>query len=952
MNKSIRKTLLALLLILLLAANVSFAENSQEFKLIGLSEDYKEWSKLSEEEKSNTKMPKTYKIDIKNSIIRSRFNNLLKGETEPLDKYNLADKIKINVKDQQKTNLCWASAATSAIETYLAMKNNNIFDMYSARHMEYTMSNSSFTDGINSKGLNRAVGTGGNTQLSGAYLAAIKGPVTEKDMPFENNEDKISLKEIDKNIGKTVKSFKTFPDIYKRVIDGQIKYYDGTSISATEYSEAEVNAIRNEIKQFLKTTGAITISMQAEGQYLNDAKVKAGTADKYAYYCDSNGAGGNHAITLVGWDDTFSKENFNDNHKPLNDGAWIALNSWGTDKESCTNDGYIYISYDDAVVETDMMGILNVTDKDYDYLYQYDEFGVTNALGGKGTVYTANIYDTKEKGNEELKEIGLYVISTQNIELYANVTDGSLTNLEKVAAPGVLEPGYYTIPLTTPKTITGDKFAVAIKATNSELVTIPLEYNPISNGEIAIPGTTIGFFNVITAEKGQSYISFDGGKTYTDILESNNLGKKYKDINLSIKALTSLKEKQPVKVTNISLDKSSLILEEGATGKLTATFTPTEAENKEVTWTSSNPQVAEVDANGNVTAVAEGTATITVASKETSSVKDTCNVTVIKKGDFILSLDKTSAVMNKGDLITLKPIFTPSTIENQKVTWESSNAQVAKVDEDGKVTAVEEGTATITVKSEANQERTAKCEITVKGKIDVESVAIDVKSKELYIGDKIKLNATVTPTDATDKTVKWESSDATIADVDSTGTVTAKAKGVATIVVTTNDGDKKDTSTITVKEKEEDTTIKVESISINKTKVDMQIGDTTSLVVTFTPTNATNKNVTWKMADESIATVDRNGIITAVKEGKTTLTVTTEDGNKTAEAEINVTKKTNTADDIYKPNTNTPNSNPDTTTAEVRLPNAGKITITIAIMLVIGYLIWRFTKLYKLRDIK
>lgn len=961
MYKRLKRILISLIILSIFTINISFAITLPKPEL---SEEFKEWSKLSEEEKAKVKIPRLYSIEIKDSIIRSKFNNILKGKTagEIESKYNLAEHIDINVKDQKKSGACWAFASTSILETYMAMKNNNIFDTYSPSHMDYTMARNSFSDGVNEKGFNRYVNDGGNSSIAGAYYASGKGAVLEEDIPFidghpnsngigyDHEADKIELDRINQDVSKVVKSYKMFPDIYKVKSGTEIKYRSNNSTSGyTSYTEAEVEAVRKEMKQFIKTNGAITASMLAALDYYNLEEVQSGKTDKYAVYCaTSTLKAPNHSVTIVGWDDTFSKDNFKSSSKPVHDGAWIILNSWGTSSDKATNEGYIYVSYDDAFVETDMMGIVNVTDVDYDNIYEHDEFGAVLGLAlESNNVWAANVFDTKQKESEELKEVGIFLTGTQNVEIYANVTGNDFSKLEKVAEPGILEPGYYTIPLAAPKAITGDKFIVAVKYSNSEGISLPMEFNETSNG-IVKAGAEV--YDVVTSSPGESYISING-TNFKDILDVNidEEGTKFKDVNTCVKAYTG--KIGPIKVQNITLDRSKLILEEGGTDKLIATIAPENAENTELTWTSSNPGVATVDLQGNITAVAAGECTITVASNETPTIKATSEITVLKKGDFILELDKITAILNKGEEITLKPTFTPTSVADKSVTWKSSDEKIATVDANGKVTAIAEGNATITVTSQANTEKTATCEITVQDKISVQSVSIDITERKLTVGETVKLTATINPTTATDKKITWGTNNQGVADVDQNGNVTAKAPGEATITVTTNDGNKTATSKITVVNKEEPI-VKVEKIALNKTQVDIQVGDRTSLVVTFTPANATNKNVTWKMEDETIATVDKNGIITAIEEGTTTLTVTTEDGNIKAVAEINVIENKDDGDEIYDPDEYDYDPDDDPTLLGNNLPASGKATVLTVFIIIAGYGIIRYIKYYKLRDIK
>ena len=169
------------------------------------------------------------------------------------------------------------------------------------------------------------------------------------------------------------------------------------------------------------------------------------------------------------------------------------------------------------------------------------------------------------------------------------------------------------------------------------------------------------------------------------------------------------------KVTSVSLNKDSLSLEPGGSEALTATVTPDNATNKNVTWSSSAEGVATVDANGNVTAVAQGTATITVTAADGSGVKATCSVTVSAPAAVpveSVSLNKIELTLTEGDSETLTATIAPTDATNQKVTWSSNAPGVATVDADGKVTAVAEGAATITVTTEDGN-KTATCTVTV-----------------------------------------------------------------------------------------------------------------------------------------------------------------------------------------------------------------------------------------------
>ena len=166
----------------------------------------------------------------------------------------------------------------------------------------------------------------------------------------------------------------------------------------------------------------------------------------------------------------------------------------------------------------------------------------------------------------------------------------------------------------------------------------------------------------------------------------------------------------------------------------------------------------------------------------------------------------------------------------------------------------------------------------------VTGVSLDKKELPLVVGQTQTLTATVAPDNATDKTVKWASSDAKVATVDSVGKVTAVAAGEAIITVTTTDGSFTATCTVTVSA----TTVAVTGVTLNKSTLELTAGDSEALTATVAPTGATNKAVTWSSNKESVATVDAEGKVTAVAAGEAIITVTTTDGSFTATCTVTV----------------------------------------------------------------
>ena len=339
-----------------------------------------------------------------------------------------------------------------------------------------------------------------------------------------------------------------------------------------------------------------------------------------------------------------------------------------------------------------------------------------------------------------------------------------------------------------------------------------------------------------------------------------------------------------VNVTNISVNPSSKTVEVGESFNITATLYPSNATNQQVTWSTSNGNVAMVN-NGYVTTKKAGTANI-IATSVDGNKTASCYVTVNEATVSVTSvvLDKDYLNLSVGESYTLSATVLPTTASNKNVTWSSSKSTVASVT-NGKVTAVSSGTATITVKT-VDGNKTDTCTVEVKAQtVSVTSVSLNTSSLSLTVGQTSSLTATVYPTNATNKNVTWSSSNPSVATVSSSGLVTAKATGSATITVRTEDGNKTATCSVTVSS----STVSVTGVIISSTSLSLTVGQTSTLSATVLPTNATNKNVTWSSNNTSVATVSSSGLVTAKATGSATITVTTVDGNKTDQCNVTVT---------------------------------------------------------------
>ena len=254
-------------------------------------------------------------------------------------------------------------------------------------------------------------------------------------------------------------------------------------------------------------------------------------------------------------------------------------------------------------------------------------------------------------------------------------------------------------------------------------------------------------------------------------------------------------------VTEVTLDKTELTLTEGETETLTATVRPDNANNRKVTWSSDKTEVATVDGAGRVTAVKAGEAVVTVTTEDGGRTA-TCAVTVKAKTVSVteVTLDRAELTLTEGETETLTATVKPDNADNRKVTWSSDKTEIATVDGAGKVTAVKAGEAVVTVTTEDGG-KTATCKVTVKAKV-VPVTGVDVKPWSVTIGANgtTKLTCTVAPSNATNRNVRWESDNPSVATVDSDGNVRAVSAGVAKVSAVTEDGGFRSGCTVTVKE--------------------------------------------------------------------------------------------------------------------------------------------------------
>ncbi|WP_187296207.1 C1 family peptidase [Tepidibacter mesophilus] len=385
-------------------------------------------------------------------------------------KYDLRQLERVTpVKDQGEINSCWAFAALSSLESNIKFKKNKEYD-FSENNM------------INVHGFDSGAKDGGNVAMATAYLASWKGAVLEEKDPYPKNRYATNrgIKKSDYHIKNVIyiPQRKTFDD-------------------------------NDKIKKAIMDYGAVYTVFKWDESYYNQRN------SSYSYNSLSKG---NHAVSIVGWDDDYSKDKFK--HKPDGDGAFICRNSAGS---NWGDDGYFYVSYYDSNIGKIENAAFVASDEKYDNIYQYDELGQTYDYGcSDETAWFSNVFVAKE--NENLSAVGFYTNgedSDYEVWICRNFEDiNSFKDMQKINQGKINNVGYHTISTDKINLNKDEKFAIIIKLkTKAEKYPVAVE-SP--KGKIS---------SKAKANKNESFISING-KEWSDLtdIEPNS--------NVCLKAIT------------------------------------------------------------------------------------------------------------------------------------------------------------------------------------------------------------------------------------------------------------------------------------------------------------------------------------------------------------------------------------------------------------------------------
>ena len=370
-------------------------------------------------------------------------------------------------KDQGQSGCCWAFSSLASLESYLRGTEVITYD-FSENNMKNLVSENY------SEGFDLAPDEGGNAYMAAAYLTRWAGLVNESDDPYSDSS-------VYSPIGLPVQ--KHVQEIF--------------------FLPLRIGSLDNEfIKKALLKYGAVYSAMYWDKNYYQE--------NNYAYrYTESQIA--NHAITIVGWDDSFDRNKFK--QVPSGDGAFIVKNNWD---QSWGEEGYFYISYYDSKLGYNENAVFTAERKDnYDYIYQYDPLGwvVSKEYPQSWIAWGGNVFSSK--GNETLRAVGFYTTdlnTVYDIYVYENPAAGPVNSrgVFTVHESGTYSlPGYHTHVLNSQVRLRqGEKFSVVIKLNN-----------PSAGGTLAVEQPIGLYSSKAQANPGESYTS-PNGITWEDISRS------------------------------------------------------------------------------------------------------------------------------------------------------------------------------------------------------------------------------------------------------------------------------------------------------------------------------------------------------------------------------------------------------------------------------------------------
>ena len=469
-------------------------------------------------------------------------------------------------------------------------------------------------------------------------------------------------------------------------------------------------------------------------------------------------------------------------------------------------------------------------------------------------------------------------------------------NLATPLAPQT--PIYFTLPAENdndwfklnPVTV-GDKITVTVGDIRSGSGTISCRLYYVTEG--ATSATSAGTFYIYSNSSGSV-----GSYTWTVSKDADYYLRMDCDGIDNAMYLKYAITQNDIAVNGVSIQGGGVTIFEGKTLQLTAKVSPSNATNQAVTWSSDTQGVATVDQNGKVTAVAPGSATISVQTADggyQATTKITVaeaipatGVTLTVPGNTVgTGTESDPKTLAFGTSIQMTATVAPDNATEQGVTWSVSGGEgVLSVNQYGLVYAAGSGKAKV-VATTVDGNHTAEYWFSVPNESHpVKNVSLNCNTATLYMGEgAFQLTAAVSPSYATNQGVTWKSDAPNVATVDQNGRVTPVSTGYATITVTAveNSGISAE-CLVSV----QPARTRVEGISFANASVDVGLYASVTLAPVFDPVDATDQTVTWESSNKAVATVSRTGVVTAIGLGSATITATSNDGGYQASITVKV----------------------------------------------------------------
>lgn len=674
-------------------------------------------------------------------------------------KYDLRiNSLSTSIKDQGVTGACWAFAAIKASESNSILKNitsSNNTD-FSESHLTWysyngitDKSSTMYGDSItpvsapsniphifpsfeNVSSTNpTAYDIGGNALTAISTLAQWSGIEAEENAPFTADDYKQEYAMANS----------------MSAGNGTSRY---SSVAHLQNSECYDNSSRAQIKKALMEHGAIDISMFYDESGFENNTLNGTSFYQTKYSGTMAQRMANHCVTIVGWDDNYSRNNFK--NRPSGNGAWLIANSYGS---SYNDNGYFWLSYYEPSI-CDIFTFDIEPASNYDNNYQYDGIGYGDTVYIKNKkIQGANVFTADNDSVQELKAVSFYTLTDKqayNIKIYKNVSGSSPvkgTLVKECTTNGTAQfSGYHTVTLPESCTINpGEKFSVVItykynSSTGSQA------YLPIEGQDIASSSVRYNY----SSSKGQSYYYLNSKwhdastkglnniciKAFTTDLDKTNVTPSATPVppaETPVASVTpgAISSEPPASTTEppsatstpgtsaipvptgspvinharIKISRNSVTLGRNEDYKLGVSISGNSSSLsvKNIKYTSSNNKVAVVDSAGVVTAKAAGTAVITAFMDRAEPARIEI---IVKKAPSKIKLAAPShKKIKRGNTfkITAK---VPAGSASYHFKYSSSNKKVARVNKNGKVTAVKKGTAIITVKTYNNKRATIK----------------------------------------------------------------------------------------------------------------------------------------------------------------------------------------------------------------------------------------------------